>query len=61
MTPNEKKHYLLGLEDAVREVDMEFECCEMELTGESLVTARYVLRNAVALIMDLMEGVKQGL
>ena len=61
MNPEQKKYYLLGLEDAVREVDREVECCEMELTGESLVTARYTLRNTTALILDLIEGVKQGL
>lgn len=61
MTPNEKKYYLLGLNDAIKELQMEIECCEMELSGEVLIATRYALRDGVALIEELIQATELGL
>jgi hypothetical protein len=61
MNSTQKEHYTLGLQDAVRELEMEIECCEMELSGNRLNTARYALKNGIILIQDLVNAVEVGL
>lgn len=61
MTPNQKKYYLLGLEDAIKELQTEITTCESEMRGEVLVTWKYALRNGISAIKDLYEVVEQGL
>lgn len=61
MNTNETKYYLLGLNDAIKELQMEIECCEMELSGEALIATRYTLRNGILLIKDLIQATELGL
>lgn len=61
MTPEQEKYYILGLRAAQHEIEMEIECCEMELKDDSLVTARYALRNGLSLINDMIEMTENGL
>ncbi len=61
MNLTQKEHYTLGLQDAIRELEMKIECCEMELSGKRLNTARYALKNGILLIQDLVNAVESGL
>lgn len=61
MTLNEKKYYLLGLNDAIKELQMEIECCEMELSGEVLINYKYALRCGILDIKDLICATESGL
>lgn len=60
MNLTQKEHYILGLQDAIRELEMEIECCEMELSASALYT-RYALKNGIILIQDLVNAVESGL
>lgn len=54
MNANETKYYLLGLNDAIKEL-------QMELSGEALIVTRYALRNGILLIKDLIQATELGL
>lgn len=53
MTPEQQKFYLLGLEDAIKEIQSEIAICNAEMTGEALYAWKYALINAILAIKDL--------
>jgi hypothetical protein len=60
MTPNQKKYYLMGLQDAVNEIQLEVTSTQ-SLQGEAGVAYRYTCRVCESLIEGLIEGVKNNL
>jgi hypothetical protein len=61
MPPNQSKYYLLGLQDAIREIELESECAEYHLQGEVLFGHQYACDECKANIKNLIEGVKNNL
>jgi hypothetical protein len=61
MTPNQRKYYLLGLQDAIREIELESECTEYRIQGPALFCYQYACDECKANIESLIEGVKNNL
>jgi hypothetical protein len=60
MTPNQKIYYLMGLQDAVNEIQLEIKSSQ-GMTGEAGIAYRYTCRVCESLIEELIEGLKNNL
>lgn len=60
MIPDQKKYYLLGLQDAVNEIQLEIKSSQ-GMTGEAGIAYRYTCRVCESLIEDLIKAISNNL
>jgi predicted methyltransferase len=61
MTPNQQKFYVLGLQDAIKEIQMEAKGSELVMQSEAGRAYQYTCRICVGAIKELIEATSKNL